>query len=337
MTIFEEEILQQQYLLTRTVEANADAVSDLAEEIGSGKYVAAAVVARGSSRNACEYFKYALERYTGMPVLFIEPSVTAVYGGKLALKNFLLFAVSQSGKAEDISSVVRAAKESGAKVVAVTNNPDSPLAKAADVRLLLNVGQEKAVAATKTFLAQMTVFTSLVDAVRGEKAEINSVLSKLFVTRHKLKPIAEALAKEKDLFVLGRGLSYSSATETALKFKEACYLNAAAYRVSEFQHGPFAVLDENRSVLLFVSDDETKDGCIKVAKRIRETGARLYAFVSDGVELTADYCYVLPHADAAETPLLQAVVGQLTALEISKIKGTSPDAPRNLKKITVTE
>ena len=113
--------------MTRTVEANADAVSDLAEEIGSGKYVAAAVVARGSSRNACEYFKYALERYTGMPVLFIEPSVTAVYGGKLALKNFLLFAVSQSGKAEDISSVVRAAKESGAKVVAVTNNPDSPL------------------------------------------------------------------------------------------------------------------------------------------------------------------------------------------------------------------
>lgn len=59
----------------------------------------------------------------------------------------------------------------------------------------------------------------------------------------------------------------------------------------------------------------------------------MYAFVSDGVELTADYCYVLPHADAAETPLLQAVAGQLTTLEISKIKGTSPDAPRNLKKL----
>lgn len=337
MTIFEEEILQQQYLLSRTTEVNADAVSELADEIKSGRYAAVALTARGSSRNACEYFKYALELCTGIPVLFVEPSVTAVYGSKLNFKNFLLFAVSQSGKANDISAVVEAAKESGAKTVAVTNTPDSPLAKVVDTRLFLNVGKEKAVAATKTFLAQMTVFASLISAIKGEKAEIDDALSRVFVARRKIKPIAESLATERDVFVLGRGLSYSSAAETALKLKEACYINATAYRFSEFQHGPFAVLDEYRSALTFVSDDETKDGCVKVAAKIRDTGAKLYAFVTDGVEVSADYCFVLPRAESFVTPLLQAVVGQLTALEVSKIKGTNPDTPRNLKKITVTE
>ena len=342
MTLFEQEIAQQQYVLTDTYLANKDKIKDLAKQVLTDKYKGIALVGRGSSKNACWYFKYLVETLVGLPVVFINPSVVALYNGKYDLKDFLLIAVSQSGNAQDILQVVCQANQNATKTVAVTNDCNSPIAKACQQVLHLNVGVEKCVAATKTVLAQMTIFYTLATALDQQIAScfnINEQIATLLNQKEQISKIAQDFfTKQGDLFVLARGLSYVSAEEIALKFKETCYVNALSYSLSEFQHGPFALLQKGSRVLLFGNNDPTADSCYKLCKKIKNTQASLCVFSQDfGLVQMADCGRVLPKCDYFLTPFLQIVSGQLLACELSKILGINPDNPRNLNKITVTE
>jgi glucosamine--fructose-6-phosphate aminotransferase (isomerizing) len=120
--------------------------------------------ARGSSDHAATFFKYLMEIATGIPVASIGPSVASVYGAKLKLEGGLHFTVSQSGASPDIIAVQDAAKRGGATTVAVVNVTDSPLAKGADIVLSLHAGEEKSVAATKSFIASVAALSGVVAA-----------------------------------------------------------------------------------------------------------------------------------------------------------------------------
>lgn len=341
MSLFEQEIRQQQYVLKNTFETNRDQIESFAREIKSKGLKGIAVVARGSSRNACWYLKYLMETLVGLPVVFIYPSVVSLYNAKLELKDFTLLVVSQSGNAQDILDVLQMAKQSGARTVAVTNTPESPLATATE-HWFLDVGQELSVAASKTFMAQMTVFFMLATALAEGVAsfpDIDFGIAQLLAEQDKIDKIAQQFVDfSTNVFVLGRGLSYVSAEEISLKFKETCYVNATSYQLSEFQHGPFAVLDERFCVLLFGNGDTTADSCLKLAKRIKTTNAKLCVFSPDfRLVETGDFGRILPKCDYYSTPFLQVFAGQLLVNSLSSMRGVNPDAPRNLKKITVTE
>ena len=342
MTLFEKEIKEQRFALFDTFETNKKQVEDLAKKINADGVKGIAVTARGSSRNACWYFKYLVEMLVGIPVVFINPSILSVYNAKLLFDGFVLFAVSQSGNAKDLLQVVHRAKECGAHTVAVTNTPTSPLATDVDRVLYLNVGEERSVAASKTFTAQMTVFFMLATALESGTAKMPDIaegMKSVFDQQDKIEEIATALScVHTNLFVLGRGLSFVSAEEIALKFKETCYLNATSYQLSEFQHGPFAALDKNYFVLLFGNNDPTADSSKKLAKKIKSTGAKLCAFSPDfGLVRESDFGRLLPKCDYLSTPFLQVFSGQLLVSCLSAKKGVNPDSPRNLKKVTVTE
>lgn len=341
MSLFEQEIKQQLYVLKDTFETNREQIESFAREIKSKGLKGIAVVARGSSRNACWYLKYLMETLVGLPVVFIYPSVVSLYNAKLAIKDFALLVVSQSGKAQDILDVLQMAKQIGARTVAVTNTPESPLATATE-HWFLNVGQELSVAASKTFMAQMTVFYMLATALSEGVAsfpDIDFGMAQLLSERDKIDRIAEQFVDcSSNVFVLGRGLSFVSAEEISLKFKETCYVNATSYQLSEFQHGPFAVLDERFCVLLFGNSDTTSDSCLKLAKRIKTTKAKLCVFSPDFRLVEAgDFGRILPKCDYYSTPFLQVFAGQWLVNSLSSKRGVNPDAPRNLKKITVTE
>lgn len=341
MTLFEQEIAQQQYVLYDTFETNRKKIAEIAKRIRADKIKGLAVTARGSSKNACWYLKYLIETQIGIPVVFINPSVVYLYNGKYALKDFLLFAVSQSGRAEDILQVVRQANDAGVPTVAVTNAVDSPIALNSEEVLFLNVGQERSVAASKTFLAQMTVFYMLATALEGGEPlfpDVDDGIKSLFDDKEKIAEMAQNFERVTDLFVLARGLNYVSAEEIALKFKETCYLNASSYSLSEFQHGPFALLEQKSTVILLGSTDPTADSCKKLADKIKATGARLCVLSSDfRLVQTGDFGRVLPRCQYLSTPFLQVVAGQLLVSALSGRKGLNPDGPRYLKKVTVTE
>ena len=342
MRLFDQEIAQQQYVLSDTYSANKDKIQDLAKEFCLNKYKGIALLGRGSSKNACWYFKYLVETLVGLPVVFINPSVVALYNGKYDLKDFVLFAVSQSGNAQDILQVVCQANQYGTKTVAVTNDVNSPIAKACQDVLCLNVGVERCVAATKTVLAQMTIFYALAMALDGQNLvsiPISEGIESLLNQKEQIYQIAQDFfAKDGDLFVLARGLSYVSAEEVALKFKETCYLNASSYSLSEFQHGPFALLQKGSRVLVFGNNDPTADSTAKLCKKIKDTQASLCVFSQDfGLVNKADCGRVLPKCEYFLTPFLQIVAGQLLASGLSSKLGLNPDNPRNLNKITVTE
>lgn len=342
MTLFEQEIAQQRYVLFDTFETNRQKTENFVKYFKSKGIGGIAITARGSSKNACWYLKYLLEILVGIPVTFISPSVVYLYNGRYNLQNQMLFAVSQSGRAEDILQVVKQARDSGVYTVAVTNNPDSPIAVNCAEVFDLNVGQEKSVAASKTFLAQMMVFYMIATALeRGEAQfpDIKNGIEQLFAEKDKIAELAQNfLGINTDLFVLARGLSYVSAEEIALKFKETCYVNASAYPLSEFQHGPFALLDKNSRVLLLGNTDPTADSCKKLADKIKKTSAKLCVLSPDfSLAQAGDFGRILPRCQYLSTPFLQVVAGQLLVSSLSAQKGINADAPRNLKKVTVTE
>ena len=169
MTNMELEIMSQPAAVRHAAEVNAGVIAGFAEAIKARGVKQIVVAARGSSDNACNYFKYLCEIYAGIPVSSAAPSVITLYDGALDLSQTAVIGVSQSGAAADVIAVVERARSQGGITAAITNNKDSALAKAAEYSVFMDVGEEKSVAATKTFTAQMYMLAKIADALSGGK------------------------------------------------------------------------------------------------------------------------------------------------------------------------
>ncbi len=333
------------YFEPQAVKSAYDALKSKTEKVAASlkkeKIAGFAVAARGSSLNACQYFKYLSEIRLGIPVTFLNPSVVSKYGAKINLKNYAVFAVSQSGKAQDIYDLMTRAKESGAKTFSVTNTPKSPLARDFE-HFYLNAGEEKSVAATKTFIAQMTFFSMFVEAfdkgVLKEETSLPQLINAALKTQKHIDALAaKYVDTDSKVFVLSRGIGFVTAAEIGLKLKETCYVNASVYPMSEFQHGPLAVLDKTCTVILFADSGANKDGYLEMIQKIKDTGSKLVVFADDAVfAANADDFVLLPKTEEVYAPFAGVVAGQLFACKLSQLKGINPDNPRGLKKVTVT-
>jgi glucosamine--fructose-6-phosphate aminotransferase (isomerizing) len=301
------------------------------------------LIARGTSDNAAVYGLYLLQVQAGLLATLASPSIATSYRSRLDLSGVLAVALSQSGRTEEIVDTLAWAGECGARTLAITNGPGSPLAAAAEVALVTEAGPERAVPATKTFTTQLAALAVLalglgapLDA--GELQAVPDEIDRMLADGLDLEPIVTELAGAAGVVVSGRGLAYSAALELALKLKEACYLHAMGLSYADLLHGPMAVVDAQTPAIIVAADSgPVLAGTIDLARRVTATGARAYA-IGGGPGLAEVSSRALPGPRLPEwlAPLGLIVPGQLLTEALARRRGIDPDSPRGLSKITQT-
>lgn len=303
------------------------------------------VVAHGSSDNAAAYGVYALALLGGLTAYRDSISLRIYYGVDAGLEGAAVIALSQSGRTPDVVEYARRVRDCGAEVVALTNDPDSELARFANVVVPLSAGPERAVAATKTYMNQLAALALIGAEVGGRGAEIavgvRRTADQLAESVDQLEAPAAAAAMAfawvGRMFVVGRGLELATAREVALKLMETCRIAAEPLSATDLAHGPVAALDPLFPVWAIASRDGTLDAVVQAAARARAVGATLVASGNAAAEIDgASFSLPVPEpADPVLAPLLSVLPGQLVAEALARAKGLDPDEPAGLTKVTL--
>ncbi len=333
-----EESREAPQAVARQLAADADTYAALATALRSEPPQGVLTVARGSSDHAAHYMAYLVMARLGRLVTSLPMSLVTLYQSQLQCEGLVSLAFSQSGQSPDLVSPTRFFRRGGARTVAVVNQPDSPLAEAAEWVLPLHAGPERSVAATKSYIAQLVAGARLVSLWRGD-ATLQAALQAL--------PGALARALDTDwtravgvlkgadrLFVIGRGTGLAIAMEAALKFKETCNIQAEAFSGAEVKHGPMALVEEGYPLLVFAPRGPAQAGLVALAAEMRERGARVLLAAplgTPGAELP------LVHADHEDLDPIAAVQSFYPMVEaLARARGLDPDTPRHLAKVTKT-
>lgn len=337
-TLMYQEAHESAAVLARQFAANEAVVAALARELRAQPPRFIVTCARGSSDHAAAYAKYVFETQLGIVTASASPSVTSVYAAEQRWQGALFIAISQSGKSPDLLRNAQAAKVAGARVVALVNVADSPLAALADTVIPLHAGPERSVAATKSYLAALAAVLHLCARWRDD-AELGTALQALPDALRAgwdadWSALVDGLAGAHNLFVVGRGYGLGIALEAALKFKETCGLHAEAFSAAEVKHGPMALVGPDFPVLCFAQDDDTLDSTLAVAREFRGRGAQVFV-AAPGLHGAG----VLPVAGSLPalcTPLLAIQSFYRAASALALRRGFNPDVPPHLNKVTET-
>jgi glucosamine--fructose-6-phosphate aminotransferase (isomerizing) len=312
---------------------------EIAKLFSNARPAVVTTAARGSSDHAATFFNYVFEISCGVPVASIGPSIASIYGSSLKLQGGIHFTVSQSGASPDIVALQQAAKRGGATTIAVVNVTDSPLASEADIVLGLNAGQEKSVAATKSFIASVVALAGVTAAVAGDKS-LEAGLADLPIALSATAGIENAAAEDilfnaASLYTTGRGPSLAIALEAALKAKETASLHAEAFSLAELMHGPMRLVQPGFPIVAFVPEDAAFSSNMQALDRLQRLGATTVPFsTNNGL---AGINRPMP---STGNGLLDPIVSLLCYYRlietVTRRKGFDPDKPANLLKVTET-
>ena len=298
------------------------------------------VLARGTSDNAAHFLKYLIETQLGLPVGLTSPSSVTIYRAKLNFENTLIVAISQSGQSTDLVEYAAAAKTAGAKLISITNDEKSPLAKLADHHLPLMAGVELAVAATKSYAAQLLASVMLVSAWSSKLTNYKSVVDAATELLANSSVLSDAVAKcdrANEIVVLGRGFSYPNAREAALKIQETSKISVQGLSIADYMHGPISALTDKSQVLLFVPNGIPLESLKGDLEKIRAKSPSIFWFGSGELALPNEV--VIPGAKCENevfSSVVDSIILQTFALEFARKNGLDPDSPEGLSKVTFT-
>jgi glucosamine--fructose-6-phosphate aminotransferase (isomerizing) len=313
------------------------------------------VIACGTSYHAGMIAKYWLERIARVPVEVDIASEFRYRAPDMPAGGLALF-ISQSGETADTLAALRYARSQNQHIAVVVNQPESTMAREADIILPTRAGPEIGVASTKAFTTQLVVLACLAIAIarargsidQAREAALSSALTEVpsrssEVLNHdeKIQEIAAAILDARDVLYFGRGTSYPLALEGALKLKEISYIHAEGYAAGEMKHGPIALIDQTVPIIVLAPPDDLFE---KTASNVQECMARggKVIMISDeaGLKTIDDRLYFgipIPKCDPFVAPILYAIPIQLLAYHIAVLKGTDVDQPRNLAKSVTVE
>jgi glucosamine--fructose-6-phosphate aminotransferase (isomerizing) len=344
--IFLAEVREQPAALLTLLE-HLDVFVDVGRACAERKPTAVRLVGHGSSDAAASYGVYAFGLLPCWTALRDSISLSVYYGAELDFSSSVVVALSQSGRTPDVVSYVERARERGALTVALTNDPGSELAKRAELTLPLEAGEERSVAASKTFFNELAALALLAGAAAGREDEIWDGLRRIAVLlgdaipelETAVVPIATAFAYVGRMYVIGRGYELATAREIALKLTETCRVAAEPLTSTDLAHGPIAALDSMFPVWTIASHDPTLPALVEAAARVREAGATLVATGNAAAEVEgAAWSLPVPEAPLPLlSPLLSVVPGQLFAAALAEAKGLDPDRPVRLTKVTLAQ
>src|SRR5450432_32196 len=341
---FEREILEQPRVLRELLNKGRGAAEEAAIAIKKFGPHWVLIAARGSSDNAARYAQYLLGAHNRLGVALAVPSLFTLYDSPPELSRALTIGISQSGQSPDIVSVLAETRAQGGATLAVTNEPSSPLSQTSDHTLPLLAGQEKAVAATKTYTTELFALAMLSAALEGNPerwAALERVpgwVDEVIEKNSDLTAQAARFHGAQKLVVLGRGFNYSTAFEIALKLKETSYLVAEPYSFADLLHGPIAMIDRDFPVILVAPSGCTLADVPVLLSLLEDRGAEVLA-LSDSPEILAraQSRIELPMGVPEWlSPIVSIVPGQLFAGALAVCAGQNPDRPRGLSKVTMT-
>lgn len=340
-TLMYREMLSAADALRECEKSNRRTIADIADAVCQRGIDNVVTAARGTSKNAGLCFKFYCEVLAGLSVAEARPSISNIYNADINYNSTLYVVISQSGRSPDTLSMLNEAKRNGALTVGITNDSDNAVAKSADFALNLNAGKEMAVAATKTFTAELAVLLSLAAALGGGDADLAAVADKLdsfAPALGGLDNMAKCIAQEPQLIVLSRGITEGIAAETALKITETCYKMVFWSSANEFEHGPKALISPERAVVLLAPDGPFTGSFIQHTQSLKAMGATLYSITDiPAVQQISDLYFNMPNCNFEDAAMIYALAIQYLACRTSVCLGLNPDAPRNLNKITRTE
>jgi glucosamine--fructose-6-phosphate aminotransferase (isomerizing) len=313
------------------------------------------IVACGSAYHAGLVGRYAIERWTRLPV---EMDIASEYRYRdpAVGRGDLVIGITQSGETADTLAAMRVARERGAKVLALTNVMGSQATRDSDSVLFTRAGIEISVAATKTFTAQVAAMYLLAlwiaqtrgslpperisELVAGLKAIPSKIAETIDRVDDRVRAIARTHSDRRFFLYLGRNIGLPICLEGALKMREISYIPTDAYAAGEMKHGPIALLDEFTPVVAVATDSPILD---KVLSNLAEVGARgadVVAIATEDcvrVEEVADQTIYVPDSDWMLQPILAIVPLQLLAYYVARRNGLNVDQPRNLAKTVTVE
>jgi glucosamine--fructose-6-phosphate aminotransferase (isomerizing) len=344
VTLFEREIREQPESLARLLRDGREAVEKAAAAIRARNPQWVIIAARGSSDNAARYAQYVLGLRNQLAVGLATPSLFTLYGASPRMEHALVIGISQSGQSPDIVAVLEAGRKSGAVTLAITNDPASPLAGAAEHVVPFCAGTEQAVAASKTYAAALCA-TAMLSAALATDTDawtaldaIPAAVERTLALNASLDRPARSLRDVGQLAVVGRGLNFCTAFEIALKVKETGYMLAEPHSFADFRHGHVAVVSRGFHALVVAPSGRTEIDAIELLDLMSERHASTIA-LSDSREVLRRAQHALPLPTGVPewlSPIVAVVPGQLLALAFAVARGLDPDNPRGLAKVTLT-
>jgi glutamine---fructose-6-phosphate transaminase (isomerizing) len=340
-----EEIHQQAEVLERLLESQMANIERIASELKKSPPDYVFLAGRGTSDNAGRYANYVWGSLNGLPVALATPSLFSIYKKPPRLKGALVVGISQSGQSPDIVSVLEEARRQGTRSLAIVNAPNSPLAKAADWVIDIQAGEEEAVAATKTYTAQLMAVAMLSAALRddsgmrGPLAKVSDWVRQVLGQEDPINRLAERYRYLEHCVVLGRGYNYATAFEWSLKLKELCYVVAEPYSSADFQHGPIAIVEHGFPILAIAPAGMVYPDLERLLRQLRQLQQAELVVISDqaeALELAQSPMRLPEGIPEWLSPLVTIIPAQLFAQALTRAKGYSTETPRSLSKVTET-
>jgi glucosamine--fructose-6-phosphate aminotransferase (isomerizing) len=357
-----KEIFEQPTVIKETLTGRIDEAAhvDLSSEIGGitserlQELSKLCITGCGTAYHAGMVGMYLLRSLVKLPVE-MELASEFRYGDPIIDPGALVIAMSQSGETADTIEAVRIAKAAGSSILGICNVVGSHLTRIADGTLYTRGGPEIGVAATKTYVSQVTAMTlfalhlasvrhtmderrlaEIAENTRLLPASVDVVLN----TSDYIRDVARKIRKMRSCLFMGRYINYPTALEGALKLKEISYIHAEGYAAGEMKHGPIALLDAETPIVAVVTDGRVRE---KVLSNVMESKAREAPIVlvanhgDEEAASIADYVFWVPKVDELLSPIVNVIPLQLLAYHIADIEGKDVDQPRNLAKTVTVE
>lgn len=319
---------------------NKDAYKSVKNVLIEQEIKSVLILARGTSDNAAHYLKYLIETQIGLPVGLTSPSSVTIYGSELKYSNTLIVAISQSGQSPDLVKFATAARQANAYVIAMTNDDSSPLATVAHNHFSLLAGPELAVAATKSYNAQLLVSYLLVASWTGKQVNDEQIISeatRLVGTTDLVAKAVSAATRNNEVVILGRGFAYPNAREAALKIQETSKISVQGLSTADYLHGPISALTGETQVFILAPSHMPDSSITEAVVKIRAVNPRVFWIGNGGTPEANDIVLAGSNCDDEITStIVDAIVLQRFALEFAVASGNDPDAPKGLSKVTLT-
>ena len=334
LSIMAKEAREVPTVIAKQLDKNDGAIRELAATLNKLNPHLIYIIGRGSSDHAGVFGKYLFETEMGIPVCSAALSIAGIFGKQLNLNGAVAFVISQSGRSPDILKQTESAKKGGAFTVAFVNDETSPLAELADAVIPLSAGEERAVAATKSFIATLSALLHLCarwrenDALFESLAALPESLQKVIESPNQLT--ANFLENTRNTIVLGRGFGYAVGREVALKLKEVLGIHAEAFSSAEFIHGPVTLVEKKLKLIALNILDESAPFHADMVGDVRARGGECLDL---GFTTGTSVSDVHPRVSAL-------LLMQRFYLDIEQIAiewGLNPDTPPGLNKVTKTQ
>jgi glutamine---fructose-6-phosphate transaminase (isomerizing) len=339
-----KEIYEQPQVLRQLLKAERTTIQELAAIIRDGNIHHIVIAARGTSDNAGRFAQYVLGAQNEILVSLATPSLYSIYRKPPSFGNALVLGISQSGQSPDIVSVLAEAKRQGNPTAVFTNSPQSDIAKYSDVIVNVQAGREKAVAATKSYTAELMAAAMLSAALsddagsRDALKQIPDAVSAALEQESHIAALAARYRYMRHCVVLGRGYNYATAFEIALKMKELTYTLADPYSSADFLHGPLALIEPGFPALVVAPSGQMLSKMWELIQALRDRQAEVVVISDDDETLEMGGIQLRLPQPVPEwlSPIPAIIPGQLLAMHLTWIKKLDPDNPRGLLKVTET-